>query len=128
MRDIEDRSAIWWLRRDGHKMLVACLCFVSVLMIGAYLGRWSLLAWRLQPAVHTASAKTPADDDLYTGSILFVPPRGDDCRLRYLDNLTGRVWDKGAVSCDGAMAQSAARQPESSPTRIEAIRRGFRRD
>jgi hypothetical protein len=125
MREIRDKSAIWWLRRDGDRMLVACLCFVSTLMV-------KRLSWATCIAFAACSAhgkrKVPGGRGIYTGSILFVPPRGDNCRLRHFDNLTGRISDKGVVSCGQAMARSPARQPETTSARIAAIRKGFRRD
>ena len=128
MGKIRDTSAIWWVRRDGHQMLVACLCFVSILMVSAYLGRWSFLASHVPPVQHTASATAPDDDELYTGLILFVPPRGDGCRLHQFNNRTGQIRDKGVVSCDNAMAGRAARPTESAMARVAAIRKGFRKD
>lgn len=104
----------------------ACLLFAFVLSAGLQIGHWSSL-----PSIETLrqSAKAqPADDEIYTGSILFVPSRGDDCWQRELDNLNDRLVDVGKVSCDTAFAQQqAGRRGEPSP-RLDAIRKGFRGD
>lgn len=127
MPEVKAKPKMWWLRRDSHYLQVACLCFIWGLMLISYAGRWSWLRLQLPPPQHLATIKAETDDDIYTGSILYVPPRGDDCRLRSLDNHTNRVSERGAISCNDALAKSAAREVEIAPTRIEAIRKGFRR-
>ncbi len=66
------------------------------------------------------------DDDLTTGSILFVPSQGNVCRLRLIDNRTWTMRDAGSVVCDDAVSWNAAVREHHSPaSRIEAIRSGF---
>jgi hypothetical protein len=67
------------------------------------------------------------DDEIYTGSILFVPVDGDNCWQRLLDNQTGRLWDNGFVSCETAAPHSLISQPGrySTAGRVDAIRKGF---
>ncbi len=69
------------------------------------------LKLRPQPAA-AALVPIPNSTEAYTGSIYFVPSRGDSCWERMLDNRTGDMWDKGYVDC----AQAAPpRQPVSVP-------------
>ncbi len=69
-----------------------------------------------------------ADDDLTTGSIVFVPVLGNRCRNRLIDNATWRIRDNGFVDCRAALAQSAnVRRLQWSSPRIDVIRDGFLR-
>jgi len=47
-------------------------------------------------------ASAPSDDEVYTGSILYVPDEGKVCRQLLFDNRTGRVQDNGLVDCEHA--------------------------
>jgi hypothetical protein len=69
-----------------------------------------------------------ADDDLTTGSIVFVPVLGDRCRNRLIDNATWRIRNNGEVDCRAALLRHAnvPRLQWSSP-RIDVIRHGFTR-
>jgi hypothetical protein len=49
------------------------------------------------------STIAPSDDEIYTGSILFVPPNDSNiCRQVLFDNRTGRLNDNGLVDCERA--------------------------
>lgn len=61
-----------------------------------------------------------------TGSILFVPRRGNDCRQKMIDNVTGLTWDVGFVDCDKAVAQAQKNyQRQWITQRVEEIRAGL---
>ena len=47
----------------------------------------------------------PTEEEIYTGSILFMPYDGNDCRQNLLDNLTGNIRENGIVACDAALSQ-----------------------
>jgi hypothetical protein len=67
------------------------------------------------------------DENLYTGSILFISRRGD-CRQHLFDNLTGQIQDKGLVDCDDAAYGAAGRRAMKwSVARTDVIRAGFRK-
>jgi hypothetical protein len=70
-----------------------------------------------------------SDDDLRTGSILYVPDHGNVCRKRVIDNTTWRVREAGTVVCDEAVSWNAnsAGNGNSPLARIEAIRGGFKK-
>jgi hypothetical protein len=42
-------------------------------------------------------------NEVYTGSILYMPAWGNVCRQFLFDNRTGRMQDNGAVDCDQAL-------------------------
>jgi hypothetical protein len=66
------------------------------------------------------------DDDLTTGSIVFVPIHGNRCRNRLIDNTTWRIRDNGYVDCKEALAQyTTGPRLNLSAARASAIRRGF---
>jgi len=68
------------------------------------------------------------DDEFYTGSIILVPPRGDQCWQMMLDNRTGRMWENGYVNCYVAVRQLAdnRRSGAISSIRIQSISDAFR--
>ena len=73
-------------------------------------------------------AKLLSDDELYTGSILFVPNDGKICRQLLFDNRTGRMNDNGMVDRDRAYHQSANKAPmQWSSARAQVISESFRR-
>src|SRR5262245_22997507 len=66
------------------------------------------------------------DDELRTGSILFVPDRGNICRQKLIDNTTWRIWDNGFVPCNAAVSWNAGHGKRYTPeSRIETISDGF---
>jgi hypothetical protein len=69
-----------------------------------------------------------SDDEIYTGSIIIVPPRGDQCWQMMLDNRTGRMWENGYVDCYVAVRQFAEnkRSGAISTIRIRSIMDAFR--
>jgi hypothetical protein len=77
---------------------------------------------------HAAPTPVPAaqaanDDELYTGSIVIVPPSGDECWQMMLDNRTGRMWESGYIGCDavaGVLAESQ-RDTKARTGRLNAI-------
>jgi len=78
---------------------------------------------KIKEAVATPIVNT---DELYTGSIVFVPPTGDFCWERLLDNRTGYMWDKGYVDCYETQPSTKARHPTMSGARMLAIGKALR--
>jgi hypothetical protein len=70
-------------------------------------------------------APVPSDDEIYTGSILFVPDNGRVCRRFLFDNRTGRLSDGGLVDCESAYYRTP-RTPSPSIARTQAISETFR--
>ena len=70
---------------------------------------------------------TPSDDEIYTGSILFVPDDGKICRRFLFDNRTGRLSDNGLVDCESAYYRSPGVSPaQMSIARTQAISETYR--
>ena len=71
--------------------------------------------------------RAPSDDEIYTGSILFVPDDGKFCRRILFDNRTGQLSDVGMVDCESAYYRSPGAPPaQLSVTRAQAISETFR--
>jgi len=124
------------LRRPGEFprafMLLVWAAFAAGLLFSA-LG-WSPVrrpAFLLRHQSSAVAIVPIAGGDAYTGSIFFVPSRGDSCWQRMLDNRTGDMWDKGYVDCDTAIPQPPA-EPETRHTmsgaRLLAIGKALRHD
>ena len=72
-------------------------------------------------------AQAASDDELYTGSIVVVPPRGDRCWQMMLDNRTGRMWESGYLDCDTVVdALTDSKRTGASAVRLNAIGSAFR--
>ena len=67
------------------------------------------------------------DDELTTGSIVFVPLLGNRCRKRLIDNATWHIRDGGEVDCSAALSKSANPQMRWSAARVDVISKGFRK-
>jgi len=98
-----------------------------VLATGAALGLGAMAADGYMMAVQrqTVAAAT-SDDDIYTGSILYMPPAGDVCRQLLFDNQSGRLTDNGNVDCERAVYNGFDGPKQWSVARIRVIASGFR--
>jgi hypothetical protein len=79
----------------------ACAIVVAVLAGSAYLFRNSLLPTTSPPPVVAQVAKV----ELPPGAI-FIPAGDGICRMRALDNASGRVMDYGIVNCSPASKEN----------------------
>jgi len=61
------------------------------------------------------------DDEIYTGTILYVPDEGTICHQVLFDNRNGRMSDNGNVDCE-----RAANSKNWSSERLQTISSGFR--
>ena len=98
-----------------------CMCLASLLALGALISRSPPAPGRSELAQQTL-----ANDDLTTGSVLLVPPAGNRCQLRLIDNATGYIWGNKPVDCQIALANANARSNNAPTTHLDAIRDGFR--
>jgi hypothetical protein len=66
--------------------------------------------------------------EVYTGSVLYMPSEGRNCRQMLFDNNTGRFTDNGSVDCENAAYRGVdgnlPKQWSSDRTRV--IADGFR--
>ena len=84
-----------WMLRDIPRtyVLLTWLAFGAALLI--YSNDWHPSGWTALRKEATAPKPPVSVTEQYTGSIIIVPTRGEDCRQMMLDNRTGRMWDKG---------------------------------
>lgn len=116
-----------WLRRDKWRALAICLLFGSA----AVAGLGTVIRHGPSGSLRIA-ANGPgyghADDELATGSIIFVPILGNTCRKKLIDNATWQIRDHGLVDCRAALTQNVhGRQLGWSASRVDIIRHGFYR-
>jgi hypothetical protein len=107
-----------------------------VLTIGACLGISAFAlegyaAFKRQATVKAAAAAAAAvaanDEELYTGSILYMPDRGSLCRQLTFDNQNGQFTDMGAVDCERAAYHNLNEEAKHwSAARVRVISSGFR--
>jgi hypothetical protein len=73
-----------------------------------------------------AAAAAQSDDEIYTGSILYMPDEGKVCRQLLFDNHNGRFSDNGYVDCERASYQGGVDSPKNwSAARLRVISTGF---
>jgi hypothetical protein len=110
-------------RRSERTRRIAAIVAVMVLLTAG------LFAAR-EAKIELSSAKpvpTPSDDEIYTGSILFVPDDGKVCRRFLFDNRTGRLNYGGLVDCESAYYRiPSAPHAQMSIARTQAISETFR--
>ena len=80
----------------------------------------------------TVVAANPNDDEIYTGSILFMPDSGVRCRQLLFNNQSGLFTDNGTVDCDRAAYRGMTAVSETSAkywpvARVQVISDAFRR-
>jgi hypothetical protein len=119
-----------WLLRDVPRLGVLSVWAVAGFALLAYCfespALMRIMATALRPATVPAAA-TGNDPGIYTGSILFVPARGELCGQWMFDNRNGALRDNGRVNC---RPTSAASKPTdvTSAARMMAIGKAFKGD
>jgi hypothetical protein len=122
------RTEIWWLRRDLRLVYVLLVWTAFAVSILYYFS--GDISFHSVSSPRREQARELSDEEIYTGSIVMVPPKGDQCWLMKFDNRTGRMWETGYVNCYtavGSLAQSR-RSGALSSVRIQSISNAFRRD
>ena len=76
----------------------------------------------------TAAVAGQSDDDVYTGSILYMPRDGRFCRQLLFDNQNGQFTDNGYVDCAQAAYNGLDGPKHWSAARLRVIATGFRGD
>lgn len=83
--------------------------------------------FELMRSLHKPAVAPPSDDEVYTGSILYVPDEGKICRQLLFDNRTGRMQDNGMVDCEHAYYRGASEMSKQlSTARALVISESFR--
>jgi len=74
----------------------------------------------------TGQAPGQSDEEIYTGSILYMPNDGKVCRQLLFDNQTGQLTDNGYVGCEQAAYNGIDGPKHWTTARIRVIASGFR--
>jgi hypothetical protein len=124
--------------RDGFRQAAAVTVIGVVLAAGLFAAGGYVVQQRRGPAtvkafINTApggavvASASGSDDKIYTGSILYIPYEGSNCRQILFDTRNGRFTDNGYVDCVNAQAQSGIASPKQwSAGRVRVISDGFR--
>ena len=93
-----------WFHRDNRRAFAICLLFGTI----ATLGVGTVIQQAPSGSIRifgNGPGFGQTDDDLATGSIIFVPILGNTCRKRLIDNATWQIRDYGPVDCRAALAR-----------------------
>ncbi len=107
----------------SRQTFVAIAAIAAVLALGAMATNEYVTAAKREAAGGTYQA--PKGDDIYTGSILYMPGTSNLCHQWLFDNKKGQFADLGNVDCDTA-DQDANGPRQWSAARIKVISDGFR--
>ncbi len=121
------RTENGWLRRELRLVYVLLVWVAFAISFFYFFSGGISFRSAFSPPPHEQARKLTSDE-IYTGSIIVVPPKGDMCRKLNFDNRTGRMWETGYVNCYtavGSLAQSR-RSGTLSSARINSISDAFR--
>jgi len=120
------QNQMYVVRSTGYAIVPAAGATPQGIRTVAQFGYWQTPSMR-ETAFARPAAPT-SDDELTTGSIVFVPVLGNTCRQNLIDNRTWQVREVGTVPCNEALAASAQRRSGAAPaTRFDIIRESFRK-
>ncbi len=113
--------------RQGSRQAWAIVTVGLFLGVGAF-GTGRYVSVQREAAAAAAAALAAAyDDEIYTGSILYMPNVGNACRQLLFDNQSGQFTDNGYVDCDRAAYRGVNATPKQwSAARVRVISSGFR--
>jgi hypothetical protein len=112
--------------RNGWRRVFIVLAVGSMVALGGFATGELVIAQR-QKATDTAHNATASNsDEIYTGSILYMPDQGRTCHQLLFDNRSGRFTDNGYVDCESAAYQGTDDVPKQwSAARLRVISDGF---
>jgi len=103
---------------------------LGVVAVGVSLGTGLFAIADYFTAQHWLKPATAARNggEVYTGSVLYMPQEGRNCRQMLFDNQTGRFTDNGSVDCENAAYRGVdGNSPKQwSSARARVIADGFR--
>jgi hypothetical protein len=111
------------LRQTLAVVAVGALLGTSLFATGTY-----ITARQHAAAVAAEVARAAAnDEEIYTGSILYMPDEGQSCHQLLFNNQSGRFTDNGYVDCINAAYRGTGDVPKQwSAARVRVISTGFR--
>jgi hypothetical protein len=122
------RRKTW--HRETRRGLVAAVAVAMV--IGGSISVYAIHSQMTQAAAHARTIALHATANqtsaaLGSGSVVFMPEFGTNCRRRWLDNKTGTLRDGGEIHCDDAVEWDSANptRAQKFERRMDAIRNGF---
>jgi hypothetical protein len=119
------RSAKSRARNSVHEIL-AVTAIGATLALGVVATDQYVVAKRHAAAARAAAAAAGADE-IYTGSILYMPDTSNICHQWLFDNHNGQFNDNGYVNCERAFYQGSPDSPKQwSAARVRVISSGFR--
>ncbi len=112
----QSRDGLWVFLAGG----ALSLCLIAGVMAQTVFGSPSRGAMPQPQEIGLSEVETR------TGSILFVPFRGNQCQHNLFDNKTGAIMHSSAVACDLAFSKAGGEKSKGwSLARTEAIRGSF---
>jgi len=113
-------------RRDSVRQTLGVI--VAGTLLGTSLfAAGEYITVRQRASAAAAAAAAANDEEIYTGSILYMPDEGKICHQLLFDNHTGRFTDNGNVDCENAAYRGAGGLPKQwSAARVRVISTGFR--
>ena len=104
---------------------------LGVVAVGAVLGTGLFAIADYFTVQHWARPAAPVArnaGEIYTGSVLYMPQEGRNCRQMLFDNNTGRFTDNGSVDCENAAYRGVDgnQSKQWSSARARVIADGFR--
>jgi hypothetical protein len=112
-------------KRDAVRQTLAVIA-VGALLGGSLFATGEYVTARQKAAAVAAALATASDDEIYTGSILYMPDEGRTCRQLLFNNRSGRFTDKGYVDCVNAAYRSPNEAKQWSVARVRVISNNFR--
>jgi hypothetical protein len=112
-------------KRDAVRQTLAVIAIGAVLGCSLFAGGEYISA-RQKAAAAAATMAAVSDDEIYTGSILYVPDQGRTCHQLLFDNRSGRFTDNGQVDCLNAAYRSPSDPKLWSAARARVISTNFR--
>ena len=124
--------------RDGFHQVAVVMGFATViagLLAGGYVVQQQYMPdlfkaftgnGRGGTKVASVESNAESNGEIYTGSILYLPYEGSNCRQLLFDNRDGRLTDNGYVDCAEASSRSGINSPKRwSAARAKVISMGF---
>jgi hypothetical protein len=100
----------------------------GIVAIGLFVASEFEFASFLTARLAAKPAVAKSDDEIYTGSVLYLPNEGNICRQFLFDNRNGRMRDNGLVDCDEASYRGTDEGGKQLPNaRAMVISESFRR-
>jgi hypothetical protein len=112
-------------KRDTVRQTAAVIA-VGAVLGGSLFGAGEYIAARQKAAAAASAVATASDDEIYTGSILYMPNEGRTCHQLLFDNRSGRFSDNGYVDCVNAAYRSPSEEKQWSAARVRVISTNFR--